>query len=291
MIYEIKNSRLSVKIDSLGAEMQSIKSVDGTEYLWQGNVETWEEHAPNLFPYIARLTDGKFEFQEKQYEMQIHGIAKYMEMSVENYQKDEIVFKLVSDEDTMKQYPFLFEFYVGYKLEGSVILIHYIVVNKDEKKMYFGIGGHPGFNVPLEKGLKFEDYNLKFQDVCNPNRIGFTEDCFLNGEKVPFILENGEMIKLSHDMFEQDAIVLENMSKSVTLSSEKGTKKVRVSYPDMDYLGIWHWPKTKTDYVCIEPWSSLPSRKNVIENLETQENLIGLDAKETYENQWKIEII
>ena len=28
--------------------------------------------------------------------------------------------------------------------------------------MYFGLGGHPGFNVPLEAGLSFEDYCLEF---------------------------------------------------------------------------------------------------------------------------------
>ena len=29
--------------------------------------------------------------------------------------------------------------------------------------MYFGVGGHPGFAVPLEKGLAFEDYCLQFE--------------------------------------------------------------------------------------------------------------------------------
>lgn len=291
MIYEIKNSSLSVKIDSLGAEMLSLKSADGTEYLWQGSKETWEEHAPNLFPYIARLTDGKFEFQDQQYEMKIHGLAKYMDFQVKKQLEDEIEFCLTSDENTLKQYPFLFQFRVNYTLKESSLWITYKVVNEDDKKMYFGIGGHPGFNVPLEEGLEFEDYELKFQDFCSPDRIGFTQDCFLNGEKEPFPLKERGKLKLSHNLFDDDAIVLKNMSKSVTLFSEKGTKKVKVTYPDMDYLGIWHWPKTETNYVCIEPWSSLPSRKNVIENLETQENLIGLDAKETYKNQWKIEII
>ena len=158
MIYEIKNSSLSVKIDSLGAEMQSVRSKDGTEYLWQGDSKTWEEHAPNLFPYIARLTDGKFQFQNKQYEMQIHGLAKYMEMDVKKHLEHEIEFVLTSDDDTLKQYPFLFQLSITYTLRGSSILVTYTITNKDDKKMYFGIGGHPGFNVPLEEGLEFEDY-------------------------------------------------------------------------------------------------------------------------------------
>ena len=47
-------------------------------------------------------------------------------------------------------------------------------------------------------------------------------------------------------------------------------------------FGIWHMPHTDAPYVCIEPWSSLPSRKGVVEDLETQENLQALKAKGYY---------
>ena len=33
---EIKNDKLTVKVASLGAELQSIKDSEGREYLWQG---------------------------------------------------------------------------------------------------------------------------------------------------------------------------------------------------------------------------------------------------------------
>ena len=36
MNYTIKNQYLSVEISDAGAELQSVKSADGTEYLWQG---------------------------------------------------------------------------------------------------------------------------------------------------------------------------------------------------------------------------------------------------------------
>ena len=56
------------------------------------------------------------------------------------------------------------------------------------------------------------------------------------------------------------------------------------------YLGIWHWPKTEVPYVCIEPWSSLPSGKDIVEDLETQKNLISLEEGRHYENRWSITI-
>lgn len=58
---------------------------------------------------------------------------------------------------------------------------------------------------------------------------------------------------------------------------------MRVSYPQMNFLGIWHMPFTDAPYVCIEPWSALPSRKGRIEDLSEQPNLVHLPAGERYE--------
>ena len=55
----IQNAKLSVIADTLGGELQSLRDGDGREYLWQGDARYWTGKAPNLFPYIARLTDGK----------------------------------------------------------------------------------------------------------------------------------------------------------------------------------------------------------------------------------------
>lgn len=290
MIYTMKNDKLTVQVNSFGAELTSVCDAAGKEYLWQGDAATWEEQAPHLFPYIARLTNGTYEYAGQRYEMKIHGFAKYMELEAEQISDTEVVFKLQANAETKAQYPFDFCLSIGYVLEGAKLNISYRVENQDEKKMYFGIGGHPGFQVPLEEGLSFEDYELVFGEKKTPERILFTEDCYVTGEKTAFALEEEQKLPLSHKMFDDDAIVLTNMSKSVTLQSKKGKKKITVSYPQMDYLGIWHWPKTEVGYVCIEPWSSLPSRKDVIEKLEEQENLIALEAGKTYQNSWSIEV-
>ena len=163
--------------------------------------------------------------------------------------------------------------------------------NADEKTMYFGVGGHPGFNVPFEKGTNFEDYYLEFASEKSVKRVGFSEDCFVTGEMTDFPLEDGVRLPLSHDMFDDDAIVLMNMAPSVTLKSRMSTKKICVTYPNMSYLGIWHMPKTDAPYICIEPWSSLPSRKDVVEDLETQPNLISLESGCEYENEFMIKIM
>ena len=80
------------------------------------------------------------------------------------------------------------------------------------------------------------------------------------------------------------------MAHSVTLEAPCGGRSVTVSYPDMAYLGIWHWPKSDAPYVCIEPWTSLPARHGQRTVFERQEDLIRLDAGKTYRNSWLISI-
>jgi galactose mutarotase-like enzyme len=85
--------------------------------------------------------------------------------------------------------------------------------------------------------------------------------------------------------------VLTETAKSVLLASKGGKKGIRVTYPDMDYIGFWHKPKTDAPYVCIEPWSSLPSRKGIVEDLATKPDLIHLQVGTEYENQYVIEVV
>ena len=75
MIYTLENDSLKVQVNSHGGELWSIQTKDGAEYLWQGDETYWKDRALNLFPYIARLTEGKYMLDGKTYEMPIHGLS------------------------------------------------------------------------------------------------------------------------------------------------------------------------------------------------------------------------
>ena len=145
--------------------------------------------------------------------------------------------------------------------------------------------------IPPAKGTAFEDYELHFSHACQPDRVGFTEACFLNDHDTRYPLENGTTIKLRHDLFDDDAIVLKNMVCRVTLCSAKTNRAVTVIYPQMPYLGIWYMlPHTDAPYVCIEPWASLPSRQDVVEELSCKSDLIHLASGAKHEDTWSVMI-
>ncbi|MEA4965535.1 MAG: aldose 1-epimerase family protein [Oscillospiraceae bacterium] len=290
MLHTIKNEYLTVTAAEKGGELQSVLGADGIEYLWQGDPAYWGDRAPNIFPYVARLTKGMYYLDGTLHRMPIHGIAPYSTFSLVGKEERSMALELTDSEGSFGQYPRHFAFRILYTLVGNRLDVTYEVENRDKKTMYFGLGGHPGFRVPLAPGLKFEDYRLRFSAPCRPKRVGFTDDCFLNGMSTPFALAQDQFLPLRHDLFDHDAIVLKGMDRQAALETDGDCHSVTVTYPQMDYLGLWHMPRTDAPYLCIEPWTSLPSFQDQIAVLEEQKDLLSLEPGCHYSNRWSVAV-
>lgn len=290
MLTTIQSNDLIVTVSARGAELQSIKTGDGTEYLWQGDPAYWTSHAPNIFPYVARLTEGKFLYNGATYGFGNHGLVRYADLTVTDRTPDSVTYQLVSDDNTLRQYPFPFRYTMRYQVRGRRLWMRTTVENTGNARMYFAVGGHPGFNVPLEAGLSYADYCVEFDEVSAPYRILLADSGAVTPVQERYALESGRRIPLSHRLFDHDAIVLHHMAKTVTIKAEKGSRRVTVCYPDFRYLGLWHKPNTDAPYLCVEPWTSLPSREGIVENLALQSDLLFLDPGKQYQTEWWIEI-
>ncbi len=288
MIYTIQNEFLNIEIDDIGAHLKSAKDKNGLEFIWQRDERYWKDSSPILFPYIARLWQNKYTFNSKTYNMDIHGFAKDSLFKVVELKESEITFLLKDTKETFKQYPFNFEFFITFKLEKNSLITTFKVNNKSKYDMYFAIGAHPGFNVPIDENLQFNDYYLEFLKNTKAIKVGMSDDCFVNLEDEEFNLLKDDKLFLEHSLFDDDAIILKNMNDTVTLKSNKSKKSISLNFKDMPYLGLWHKPKTKANYICIEPWTSLPARKGVVEDLTLQENLIKLNEGKAYTNTYTI---
>lgn len=287
MIYAIQNSVMTAQVSTLGAQLMSLQGADNTQYLWQGDPKYWPDRSLTIFPYVARLTQGSYLYKGKLYHMPIHGFGPTSEFTVLEHSAASLTLCLDSSPETYTMYPFLFRFILRYFLTGAFLCVEARVENRGEKAMYFGLGGHPGINVPLEEGLTFEDYALVFPP-CTLKRVEFTPACFITGEETPFPLQD-HALPLSHSLFDNDAIVLKGIPGRVTLRSSKGRHGVTLNAPDFPIFGFWHVPKTDAPYICLEPWTSLPSRQDVVEDLEKQPDLIRLEPKNVYKTTWSLE--
>ena len=286
----IKNDSLAVILDSTGAVFHSIVS-NGAEYLWQGDEKYWTSRDHNLFPYVGRLTDGQYIYRGQKYPMTIHGFAKEAEFEIERQSAEGVTFIYSSNDETREIYPFEFDFRVSYELCGSKIIKKCTVENKGNNEMFFGLGSHPGFNVPVCGEGKFEDWRLEFDEASEPERVEIDMATYrLAGTTIPYPLKDGKRIPLRHELFDGDAIILHGMPRAVSLKSDRSAHSVKVSFPDMPFVGFWHAVKTDAPYVCIEPWVSLPSHSAYMEDIEKQEHIIHLAPGKSYMNTITVEI-
>lgn len=285
MEHVISNGIISLAVSEKGAEMASVKK-DGAEYLWQGDATYWAGRAYHLFPICGRLTDGKYTYKGKTYEMMLHGFVKLSDFFLKEKTDSTLTFILKSNGETKKMYPFDFEYSVKYTLDNNRINIAYTVKNTGSEKMIFTLGGHPGFNVPLNGEGDFSDWYIEFKEPCTPNVLVF-EECYMSDKTVPFALENNGFA-LTHSLFDNDAVFLADASKTVSLKSEKSNRSVTLNYPDMKYVGFWHTPNTEAPFVCIEPWRGVPAYNGIVDDLETKRDMLTLEENGVYRTQLDI---
>lgn len=100
--------------------------------------------------------------------MTIHGFCIGTDFAVTEQTDSSIRFTLRSNEKTLSMYPFHFTFHVCYTLRGNQIRKTCLVENRDSREMYFGIGGHPGFNVPLNGEGSFETGSWILPSLASP---------------------------------------------------------------------------------------------------------------------------
>ena len=276
---------IKIKCLEHGAELTSIK-VDGIEKLHQGNEVLdengkayWGRHAPILFPIVGKLKDNKTQINGNIYEMTQHGFAR--DMDFEDLGNNKYLLK--SNSETLKKYPFKFELYIEYKINQNELTTEYTVINKDEKDMLFGLGGHPAFICDYSTG----DYELKFDKKEDNIEFYKLQDGLIKTEPIPSILEDNK-IKLDEDIFNEDAIIMKNINsnKIVLNNARENKKELEFNFEGFPYLAIWS--KKGAPFVCIEPWQNHTDSVNSNGKFEEKENILKLKKEEKFNCKYKV---
>lgn len=285
----LENDVSQVTINHHGAELSSfILKENKLEYIWQGNPEYWGRHAPVLFPFVGRLKNDEYTYEGQTYKMGQHGFARDMIFELESSSKTSANFLLKSNAETLAKYPFSFELRLCYTLEGKELTVGYEVTT-ESKEMYFGIGGHPAFNVPLAEGTKFGDYYVHF----NPSKSRFLlplKGAYIDlNEKT--LGQTNTSIQLNRHFFENDAFILEtNGQNSFAILSDKTDHGVTLSYKDLPYVGIWSAYPKEAPFVCIEPWAGIADTVESTGDIKEKLGINRIEAGDVFTASYKIEI-
>jgi len=286
-MFTIQNDNLIVNIAPKGAELQSIFSKPfQLEYIWNADPKFWSKHSPVLFPIVGTLKDNCYFFNNKSYELGRHGFAREMEFTTKEVQDESICFLLRSNEQTLKSYPFEFEFRVTYSLIGASLRVMYTVTNTGKGEMFFSVGGHPAFKVPLVEGTTYDDYYLEFNEEETKPRWPISNEGLIEKTPVP-LLQSTDLLPLSKSLFAKDALVLKFPTSSVvSLKSNKTLHGLDFDFTGFPYLGLWAFPNA--DFVCIEPWCGIADSVDSDQQLIQKEGIEKLAPGLTFERNWTV---
>jgi galactose mutarotase-like enzyme len=293
MIIQLKNQHLEVGISTTGAELKSIKKVmdkDGVEYLWQLNPDIWERQAPLLFPLIGRLKDEEYVHDGRKYKMDIHGFARFKEFKIVEKSDNRVALEITHDEKTLMEYPFEFRLTISYILSGSSIIKEHSIENIGNRTMYYEIGGHEGYNLALFEGESMEDYFIEFNGMDSLMTYTTDENVMIEKDMKKLELE-GNRLYLSPEVFKDDALIMDTFTtRTASLCNIRNNRKVVVEFSDFKYLGIWT-KYMRGNYVCIEPWSSLPDCNYLGKELKEKKDIRFLEAGGSERLKYTISII
>ncbi len=289
-MHTIKNNNFQVSVKEIGAELCSFKSLNSNaEYIWGGNPDVWAAHAPNLFPVIGCLKDGGFLYKGKEYKCPKHGFIRNNEnISLTEKGDNYLTFGLKYSEESLKIYPFKFEFVIKYILQENNLIVEHTVTNHGDEDMLFSLGGHPGFKCPVNGDENYDDYYLEFEKSETAQTWRVQKDGLI-GNKTFHVFDEPTIINLHPHIFNDDALVFKNLNSSkVSLKSRKSQQVLSMKFKDFSYLGIW--AKPNAEYVCIEPWIGIADSFDSDRNFETKEGLINIHAKENFTATYTITI-
>lgn len=285
----LENEFLKVSVNSEGAELVSVfNKMSKIEHLWQADPKVWGWHAPNLFPVVGKCINDRLLIDGKIFPMEKHGFARTSHFKWVESTDIHAKFILNYNQATLAVYPYKFEFQVLYDLFGDYVQVSYKVINKDENSIYFSLGAHPAFNIPFHSNEAYEDYFIELEKEERLEKHLLSTEGYFTGAFEPVPMD-GNKINLHKEIFNQDALVFKKLiSRKVCIKSKNHNEYISISFPHMDYLGIW--AKPAAPFVCIEPWLGCADTQGKAVDIKYKEAIQELEHGHVFETDFTIGI-
>jgi galactose mutarotase-like enzyme len=249
----LSSNDITARISPLGAQLSELRDCAGHDLLWNGDPAVWSGRSPVLFPIVGALAGGTYRLGETTYVLSRHGFARGKPFEVVEANTAAALFRLDADKTTLAIFPFEFQLDLQYEISAASLTVTALVRNNGPTDMPASFGFHPAFRWPLPFGHPRAAHFIEFEtDEPAPIRR-LNAQGLLTKTRHPTPIK-ARRLMLEDALFKDDALILDEVrSSSVTYGAEEGPR-IRVSYPDTPYLGVWSKPG---NFICIEPWHGI----------------------------------
>lgn len=283
----IENDFLKIELNKHGACLKSIfDKRKNKELLYQPDGRSWSGQDVVIFPVIAALKNHRYKVDGKSYSLKNHGLIRYNDVYLVNQTEEEITLGFDDNEETLILYPFKFHFEVTYKLENDKISIKYHVINKNDKTMYFSVGGHPALGVNLING-EFENVAIEVDGV-------FHKQYLLNEEGSQIVGERNINISGYKKLSKEEITAYHTL-----IYDARNVKSIKLNINDNCFIfdvlnapvvAMWSMEETG-NFICVEPWWGLPDYDIPEEEISKKKEIIELDPQKEFETGYSITVL
>ncbi len=160
----LENNEMKVSIQEKGAEVVEVfhKEKD-LQFMWSGDPAYWGRVSPVLFPIVGRLKNDQYTVDQRVYSLPQHGFLRDSTFSVIEQTNETARLQFATNGRFKDVYPFECSVEISYRLENNRLTFQWKVVNEDKGDMYFSIGAHPAFRIPLRENEQISDYFLEIR--------------------------------------------------------------------------------------------------------------------------------
>lgn len=291
MIHLLENEFLRVSIADTGAELISIYDKENErEIIWQADPAYWKRHAPVLFPNVGRHYHDTYTVNGKEYPSKQHGFARDTEFICTECTEASITHEIHSSEATRASYPFDFVLRISHILKGKELQVCWKVINESSTEMYFTIGGHPAFRVPVLEETAYHDYFLSFdrQESLKYVLLDPASGTALEGQECELKLTDGAC-RLDTHMFDHDALVFDRgqISRAAILFPD-GSPYLELRCEGFPNFGIWSVPGAP--FVCLEPWMGRCDNCGYSGSLDQKPNINAVKPGQAFDQSYIIKV-
>jgi galactose mutarotase-like enzyme len=280
----INGINFTAVVSNNGAELKSIKHLNGTEFMWQADADIWPRTAPVLFPIVGKVKNDLLRVKENGYAISQHGFARDKKFSLIEQTENKLVYQLLYSDETLQKFPYDFKLILTYEWVGDKLICGYEVYNLGVETMPFSIGAHPGFLIP---DGDFSQCELLFNKPETSERHLLENGLF--SHKTQLVLNNTQVLPLSLGLFDLDAVVFKSLqSNQVSLVHKNSNYKVTMSFDGFPYFGIWA-KKGSQRFVCLEPWFGHSDYTEGHPDITKKEGMLALPSHECFKTNYKLE--
>lgn len=290
-MFTLSNSFLEVLVSPLGAELQSIRSLENnTEYLWQGDSKFWGRRAPVLFPIVGKVWNGQIRVGEQTYAIEKHGFARDMHFDLLVDEPEHKSFRVCSDDTTREHYPWDFQLVIDYTLVCRTLFVTWEVHNTSSSEMSFHIGAHPAFNYSaFDIDDDLHGY-LSFNTTEPLSSTRITSRGYAADYAFDIPLDAKGLLPLTNSTFGCDTILdTAGRISSITLHAPSGQPLLTLRHT-MPVTALWSPFGGRAPFICIEPWCGCCDTENYNASFALRPFTNHVAEGATWRMQYSIEI-